>query len=1027
MLTGLVKFSLRHRNAVFAAALFIMAYGTLALVRANYDVFPEFAPPMAVVVTEAPGLSAGEVERLVTNPVEADLGGTIGLASMRSKSLQGLSMVTLIFGNRLNVWRARQVVNEKLAQLTASLPQGIGVPHLLPLASATSIVMQVGLTSTSLSPMALDTIARFTLRPQLLSVPGVADAIVFGGAARQIRIEASARRLQLHDLALSDVITAVRAAFGTPDLGFVSTPNQRLALSLHSGESSPAAIAGLTIGWHQGAGVRLGDVAKVRYASAPQLGAASIDGQNGIVMVIENQFGSNTLQVSQALDRRLAALAPVLAQRGVILHAHLFHPADFIVIAVHHLGLALLVGAVLVALVLLAFLDNARTALISVTAVPLSLLTAIIVLGHFGVTLNTMSIGGLAIALGEVVDDAIIDVENIHRRLAENRALASPRPARSVVLRAAVEVRSAVVFATLVVVTVFLPVLALRGVAGRLFAPLAEAYIAAVLASLLVALTLTPALALTLLDRPQGGGQDRRWIAGLKNLHTRVLQNVINRVRLAGILVVLGAIAIVASLPFARLSTIPALREGHYIIHMGLAPGSSLGQSMRVGAAVSKAVLRIPGVASIAQTAGRAQDVIDPVGVHLSEFGVTLKPMGAAGQARVLAAIRARLQGFPGLSTAVNTFLTERIDETITGTTAPVVIKVFGPDLDVIERVAVRIAELVGKIHGVRSVNVEQPASLPLVSVRLRPRAIAAAGFQPGTVTDALAAANAGVTLGEVHRHAEIIPVTVALQPAPGDPLAALREITLRNSDGLAVPLRDLAHISETSGRYQITHEGGQRIAAVSVHLGSGGVGAFTSTAQRLIRRGLKMPPGTFALFTGEGATARRAALDLAAYGAMALAGVIVLLALALKNARAVALVMLNLPFAFIGGIVVLLPGGLNLSLGALVGFLTLFGISLRNSIMLIAHCQRSPGNRPERLGAQRAIAATRARLVPILMTAAATALALAPLALSSGAPGNEIEGPMALVILGGLVTSTLLNLLVLPIFAARWLIIGKN
>ena len=1027
MLTGLIKFSLRHRSAVFAAALFVIAYGILALVRANFDVFPEFAPPMAVVVTEAPGLSAGEVERLVTNPVEADLGGTVGLASMRSKSLQGLSMVTLIFGDRLNVWRARQVVNERLSQLQASLPQGTGVPHLLPLASATSIVMQVGLTSTSLSPMALDDLARFTLRPQLLSVPGVADAIVFGGAARQIRIEASARRLQLHDLALSDVIKAVRAAFGTPDLGFISTPNQRLALSLHADEASPAAIAQLTVGWHQGAGVRLGDVAKVGYASAPRLGAASIDGQSGIVMVIENQFGSNTLRVSKALDRRLAALAPILAQRGVILHPHLFHPADFIVTALDHLGSALLIGAALVALVLLAFLDNSRTAVISVTAVPLSLLTAIIVLGHFGVTLNTMSIGGLAIALGEVVDDAIIDVENIHRRLAENRALALPRPAHSVVLRAAVEVRSAVVFATLVVVTVFLPVLALRGVAGRLFAPLAEAYIAAVLASLLVALTLTPALALTLLNKPQSGGQDRRWIASLKHLHARFLQAVILRVGAAGVIATMSVLAVMASIPFVKLSTIPALREGHYIVHMGLAPGSSLQQSMRVGRAVSKAILQIPGVASVAQTAGRAQDVIDPVGVHLSEFGVTLKPMGAAGQARVLAAIRATLGRFPGLSTAVNTFLTERIDETISGTTAPVVIKVFGPDLDVIDRVAVKIAELVGKIHGVRSVNVEQPAALPLVSVRLDPRAIAAAGFQPGTVTDAIAAANAGVTLGEVHRDAEIIPVTVALQPAKGDPLAALRQITLRNSDGLAVPLRDLAHIDETSGRYQITHEDGQRVAAVSVHLGSGGVAAFTSTAQALLARNLTMPPATYLLFTGEGATARRAALDLAAYGAMALAGVMVLLALALKSLRAVALVMLNLPFAFIGGIAVLLPGGLHLSLGALVGFLTLFGISLRNSIMLIAHCQRSPSQGPERLGARRAIAAVQARLVPILMTAAATALALTPLALSSGAPGNEIEGPMALVILGGLITSTVLNLLVLPIFAARWLIIGKN
>lgn len=1027
MLTGLIRASLRHRGAVFAAALLLLAYGVLALFRAPYDVFPEFAPPMAVVATEAPGLSSGEVERLVTGPIEADLGGTLGLTSMRSKSLQGLSMVTLIFGGNINVWRARQLVSERMARLAARLPQGTGVPHLLPLASATSVVMQIGLTSTSLSPLALDDTARYTLRPQLLSVPGVADVIIFGGAARQIRIQASARRLLAHHLALGDVISAVRAASGTPDAGFISTPNQRLGLTLHSDETTPDDFAALSVGWHNGSGVRLGDVAKVGFGSAPPLGAASIDGQRGIVVVIENQYGSNTLQVSRALDRRLAALQPILAHQGVVLHMRLFHPADFIEAALHHLGAALLVGAGLVVLVLGLFLANARTALISVTAIPLSLLTAVIVLSHFGVTLNTMSIGGLAIALGEVVDDAIIDVENINRRLVQNRLCALPLPARSVVLRASLEVRSTVVFATLVVIAVFMPVLALTGVAGLLFAPLAEAYIAAVLASLLVALTLTPALALALLDMPQVTSHDRAWIAWLKRLHISVLHRLVGHARATGLIVAVSALALVAAVPFLKLSYIPALREGHYIVHMGLAPGSSLRQSMQVGARVSKAILQIPGVASIAQTAGRARDVVDPVGVHLSEFGVNLKPMGALGQARVLKAIRTVLAGFPGLSTAVNTFLTERIDETISGATAPVVIKVFGPDLDAIDRTAVAIAELVGKLHGVRSVNVEAPAELPQVSVRLHPRAIAAHGLQPGPVMAAVAAAEAGTVLGDVHHDDQVIPLVVTLQSDRSDSLTRLRRLTLRDGDGRTLPLSALASISETSGRYQISHEEGQRVASVAVQLGSGGSAAFTSKAQALVAHKIAMPPATYALFTGAGAAARRAAQDLATYGGLALAAVLVLLGLALGHVRAVALVMLNLPFALVGGMASLLAGGRDVSLGALVGFLTLFGISLRNSIMLIAHCQRMPVSGCERLGKQRAIQGASERLVPILMTASATALALLPLALGSGASGNEIEGPMALVILGGLITSTLLNLLVLPIFAARWLMIGKS
>ncbi len=1027
MLTKLIKTSLRHRGAVFAVAVLLLAYGVLALTRAQYDVFPEFAPPMAIVATEAPGFSAGEVERLVTGPVEAALGGTLGLVSMRSKSLQGLSMVNLIFAGKIDVWRARELVNERLSQLAARLPQGADPPHLLPLTSATSVVMQIGLTSTSLSPMALDDAARFTLRPQLLGIPGVADVIIFGGARRQIRISVSPSALIQHDLTLGDVIRAVRAASGTSSAGHVSTPNQRLAVALHSDESQPADFADLSLGWPQGNAVRLKDVARVGYGSPPPLGAAAINGKSGIILVIENQFGTNILQVSQALDRRLAVLGPIMARQGIILHQHLFHPADFIITALHRLGMELLVGAGFVVLVLLLFLGNARTGFISVIAIPLSLLTATIVLNHFGVTLNTMSIGGLAIALGEVVDDAIIDVENINRRLAENRRLALPVSAFTVVLRASLEVRSSVVFATLVVITVFMPVLALTGVAGLLFAPLALAYIVAVVASLLVALTLTPALALAWLDGSQQANLERAWVAWLKRLHIKLLQKMMGHWKSVGAIGVASLLAMAITVPFLHLSYIPALREGHYVVHVGLAPGSSLRQSMRVGANISKVISKVPGVSSVAQTAGRAQDVIDPVGVHLSEFAVNLKSMDAGGQERTLRAIRAALTDFPGLSTSVNTFLAERIDETISGTTAPVVIKVFGPDLDVIDRTAIAIAELVGKMHGVRSVNIEATAELPQISVRLHPRAIAAHGLQPGRVMNAVAAAEADAKLGEVHRENRGIPIVVAMQPEKGDGVTNLRNLSLRDGMGRTLSLSDLASLSETSARYQISHEAGQRVASVAIELGSGNVAAFTSKAQALVTRNIAMPPATYALFTGAGQAATRAAQDLADYGFLALAVVLLLLALALGSMRAVVLVMFNLPFALIGGLVSLLPGGLDVSIGALVGFLTLFGISLRNSIMLVAHCQRLPADGSAQLGESRAIQGASDRLVPILMTASATALALLPLGLTSGASGNEIEGPMAQVILGGLITSTLLNLLVLPVFAARWLKIGEK
>ncbi|UMY33427.1 efflux RND transporter permease subunit [Burkholderia contaminans] len=1021
MLNAIIRFSLRFRGIVYALAVLAVGYGLFSLTRAKLDVFPEFAPPMSIVQTEAPGLTSEQVETLVTLPVENALGGMVGLQSMRSKSMQGLSAVTLVFDARANVMQVRQLVSERVNALAATLPVGVQPPRLLPLTTTTSVVRTIGLTSKTRSLMDLYDVAQWTVKPQLLSVPGVADAIVFGGETRQLQIQVDPAQLMRYGLSIQDVIAAARLSTGVRGAGFIENANQRIAVNADGQIATPAKLAGVMLRWSNGAAVRLGDVAAVTWGSAPPVGAASIMGRPGVMLVLESQYGTNTLTVTKAIEQSLSALKPELERQGIAMNADVFRPASFIDASISHLRNALLVGAVLVIAVLFLFLLNARTAIISAVAIPLSLLIAIIVLISFGVSLNTMTLGGLAIALGEVVDDAIIDVENIYRRLRQNRRLPAPLPTYRVVLRASLEVRSAVVFATFIVMLIFLPVLSLSGVAGSLFAPLGIAYLLAVLASLGVALTLTPAMALALLARGPLPAHEPRLLTWLKARYTALLLKVEQRVRTVMVVVALLCVAALTALPFLHGNFIPELREGHYIVHMGLAPGTSLAESMRIGTQVSQALMRVPGVRLVAQRAGRANEVVDPVGVQLSEFEVGLEPMSASGQNATLRRIRDALARFPGLSTSVNTFLVERIDETISGATAPVVVNVFGDNLDVIDRTAQSIARLLGTIQGVASVNVESPPGIPELEVRLKPDQLSRWGFRPVEVLDTIQSAYQGATVAQTYEGGRTYDVSVVLAPEVRGSFGDVGALTLHNPEGLAVPLSELAMISQVSGRYQITHDGGRRMQTVSVTLGSRAVSDFVREAQARVNREIVMPKGTFAAFSGESEARAQSQHDLLAYGAMSVVGIALLLFLAMKSRRGVLLVMVNLPFALVGGVLsVVLTGG-DLSLGGMVGFVTLFGISLRNSIMLISHYEYLVHVDEIPWNADTAVRGASERLIPILMTALVTGLALLPLALTSGAAGNEIEGPMAIVILGGLITSTALNLIVLPTLALRY------
>jgi CzcA family heavy metal efflux pump len=1019
MLSAIVRFSLRFRGIVIALACALLVYGVYSLTLARYSVFPEFAPPQVVIQTEAPGLSPEQVEVLVTQPIENGINGVPGIDSLRSGSIQGLSVITVVFRPGSDIYLDRQVVAERLSAMAAQLPTGLEPPRMTPLTSATGTVLAVGLTSTKQPLMTLRTIADWTVKQSLLAVPGVSGVSVFGGEVRQIQVQFKPQELVRYGLTVNDVVAAAHEATGIRGAGFIETPNQRIVLQTE-GQSVTAEQVSKTVLVHRnGANVTLGDVCTVVDAPAPRIGAAAIMGEPGVILMVDSQLGANTLEVTSGVDQALAALRPALGAQGIVVHTDIFRPAEFIETALVNVRSSLLIGAVLIVVVLFLFLFNMRTAAISCTAIPLSLLAAVIVLEKMGFSVNTMTLGGLAIAIGEVVDDAVIDVENIYRRLRENRALASPRPIFQVVYDASLEVRSAVVYATFAVILVFFPVLTLSGLAGRIFLPLGLAYILAILASLVVALTITPALCFSLLGERDLPPQEPPMVRWSKARYRKLLLGVERAPRVVmaavAIVVLIGAVV----LPFLQGFFLPELREGHFIVHVWSVPGTSLDESLRVGGQLTQALLKLPYVRLVAQRVGRAEASEDTWGTHYSELEVDLRPLQGAQAGRAKSEIRNILINFPGISSSMETFLTERIQESLSGYTGAVAVNIFGNDLNTLDESSGEIARTLQKIRGATGVELRSPPGMPQVVVRLRREGLTRWGFDPTEVLDVMRTAYGGDTVGQVYDRNRLFDVSVILTPEERRSLASIRSLPLRGPGGNYVELRQLADIYETTGRYMIQHEGARRVTTVTCNVEGRDLGSFVAEAQSRISA-LSLGSGTYVRFGGTAAAEARSRRDLLIDSFLAGLGITLLLSVVMSNYRNLLLVLLNLPFALVGGVLAAWITGGNVSLGSLVGFVTLFGITLRNSIMMISHYEHLVDVEGAIWGSETAIRGAAERLAPILMTALVTGLGLLPLATGSGDPGREVEGPMAIVILGGLLTSTLLNLLVLPTLALR-------
>jgi CzcA family heavy metal efflux pump len=1021
LIAFIVRQSIRYPGVIVALALTVVVYGLYVLTRANLDVFPEFSPSQVVIQTEAPGLSAELVERQVTQPIENALSGTAGVEVVRSQSIPGLSVVTVVFRDGSDVFRNRQVVGERLTMLANRLPREVAQPTMTPLTSSASTVLGVGLTSKVRSLMEIRTLVDWTVRPHLMAVEGVADVNVFGGEVRQWQIQVEPDKLMRYGLALEDVVAAARRASGVVSAGFLKTPNQHIFVNAEGQPASAAELSRVMLAFKDGTPLRLGDVARVVEAPAASISAAAIDGVPGVFLMIQGHLGSNTRAVTEDLERALQELAPVVAAEQVDVHPRMFRPANFIETAVRNVQRDLLAGSVLVVVVLFLFLFNARTAFICTTAIPVSLLGAVIVLDYFGFGLNIMVLGGLAIALGEVVDDAIIDTENIFRRLRENRLAARPAPVHEVVLNASVEVRSSVVYATFIVALVFVPLLTLGGIAGKLFSPLGLAYILAILGSLIVALTLTPALCYLLLGRGELSSRDPPAVAWIKPRYRALLERIERypgRVVATVFALIAGGIAL---LPLFSGEFIPALREGHYIIHMTAVPGTAESESLRLGQRVSGAIGAIEGVQSVAQWVGRAPGGADTFGTHYSEFEVEIGAVRGREQVRILREIRATLAGergaqFPGVTFAVNTFLTERIEETITGFAAPLVINIYGTDLDLLDRDAQAVATAVSGVPGARDVQLQAPPGTAQLAIRLRHERMAALGVQPGPALEAIQTAFAGAQVGQVYEGSRVVDLVVVLAPAVRERVPTVGDLRLRAADGRLIPLQDVADVTLTGGRYKILHASGRRLQTVTADFEGRDLTSFDAAVRDRIAAQVRLSPGNYLVYAGTARAQAQAREDLIVHSAIAGIGIFLLLYVAFNNLRNLAVTFLNLPFALIGGVLaVLLASGGWMSLGSLVGFVTLFGITLRNSIMLVSHYQYLVEVEGMPWDVETALRGAGERLPSILMTALVTALALLPLALGTGEPGREIEGPMATIIVGGLITSTILNLLILP------------
>ncbi len=1016
MMIWLISTSLRARVLVVAAGVAMIILGLRVVQNTPMDVFPEFAPPLVEIQTEAPGLSTEEVESLITVPLENAVNGVAWLKTVRSKTVLGLSSVVLIFQEGTDLMRARQLVQERVAIAALKLPATAHPPVILSPLSSTSRALKIGVSSTNLSQMEMSELALWTIRPRLMAVPGVANVAIWGQRDRQYQVLVDPARLRAHGVSLDAVVRAAGDATVVSAGGFIDTPNQRLAIRHLAPIITIEDLARTVVAFTNGVPLRLGDVAEAVVGHPPPIGDAVINDGPGLLLIVEKQPWGNTLEVTHKVEETLDALRPGL--KGVEIDSTIFRPATFIEMSLDNLSHAMMMGCLLVVIILMAFLFDWRTAIISLSAIPLSLMAAALVLHWKGGTINTMVLAGLVIAVGEVVDDAIIDVENIMRRLRQNRLLANPLPAFKVVLDASLEVRSAVVFASLIVVLVFIPVFFLPGLTGTFFRPLAFSYVLAIMASLLVALTVTPAMCLMLLPSAPERRQDAPLVRLLKRIYSAILPRLVGKPGLA--IAVLASAFTITGFAIPRLGEefLPNFKERDFLMHWVEKPGTSLEAMRRSTIDVSKELRTVPGVRNFGAHIGRAEVADEVVGPNFTELWISLDP--TVDYDSTVAKVQEVVDGYPGLYRDLLTYLKERIKEVLTGASATIVVRIFGPDLDTLRAKAQEMKGSLEGIDGVVDLKVEAQALVPQVQVRLRPEVAANLGLTPGQIRNAATTLIKGAKVGELYQDQMIFSVAVWGDESVRTDVQSLRSLPIEIPGGMLVPLGDVADVEVVPSPNEIKRESASRRIDVTCNVRGHDLGAVARDIADRVGE-VSFERGYHPEILGEYAERQTSSQRLMLLAGFSLLGILVLLQVDFQSVRLTMMVALTLPFALIGGVAAAFLGGGVLSIGSLVGFVTVLGIAARNGIMLVSHYRHLEHEEGMEFGLPLIFKGAEERLAPILMTACCAGLALLPLVVAGNLPGHEIEFPMAVVIIGGLTTSTLLNLFLLPVLYAAY------
>lgn len=1021
MFNWIVRFSLQNRLFVLVFAALLMVYGAFTASRTPVDVFPDLNKPVVTVMTEAGGMAPEEVEQLVTYPLETALNGMPGVTRVRSTSGVGLSILYAEFDWGTDIYRNRQLVSERLALVREQLPQGVN-PSMGPVSSIMGEVMLLALpleAGKAATPMQAREYADFVLRPRLLSVPGVSQVIPIGGEVRQLRVEPDTIRMAQYGVSLSQMEEALRGFAGNAGGGFLDL-NSREYLIRHIGKTNRVEdLQGLAVAWKDGRPILLEQVAKVSFAAGLKRGDAGYNGVPAVVVSIQKQPNADTVRVTKDIETALAELGQG-RPAGLSEPKVLFRQSEFIQASVSNVTEALRDGAIMVAIILFAFLLSARTTLISLLAIPLSLAVTALVFKLLGQSINVMTLGGLAIAIGELVDDAVVDVENILRRLKQNRSLARPLPVLEVVRQASVEVRSGIVYATVIVVLVFVPLFALPGIEGRLFTPLGIAYIVSILASMLVSMTVTPVLSSYMLPRMKNLGHgDSPLVTRLKAWDTRLLAWSFRHAR-ALLAAAAAAVALAAaSVPFFPRAFLPAFNEGSVVVGMLFNPGTSLEESNRMGAVAEALLLEVPEVTQVGRRTGRAELDEHAEGVHSSEIEVDLQA-SERDREQIMADIRHKLSVLPA-QVAVGQPISHRLDHLLSGVRAQIAVKVFGDDVDTLRGLAEQLRQALAGVPGLVDLTVEKQVLIPQIMVRLDHRKAAQAGLAPGEAIRVLQALTDGAHGAQIVDGERRYDLVLRLPDQARSPQDLAR--TLIDTPAGRIPVSAIATVEETDGPNQIGRENGRRRIVVYANTDGSDMGRIVGDIRAAIDR-TQLPQGTFVSLEGQFQAQEEATKLIAALSLMSLLMVFLVLYTRYRSATLAAIIMANIPLALIGSVVAMWLAGVTLSVASMVGFITLAGIASRNGILKISHYINLCKFEGEHFGEQMVVRGSLERLTPVLMTALVAAFALTPLLLSADAAGKEILHPVAVVIFGGLVSSTLLDTLLTPVL---YLMFGRT